>query len=72
MEKKITKIKTRATQWKERSDEIDELKKIFYEFLKNTIASKENRIVAQPILYKRYDTDEYFTLDSLTGYGGQT
>ena len=59
-------------EWNNRSDEILELKKIFYEFIKNTVSTKENNIKAELILYERNETDEYYTLDSLTGYGNQT
>ena len=39
---KLSKIKERALHWNNRSDEILELKKIFYEFLKNLVSSREN------------------------------
>ena len=38
---KITKINDRAAQWNKRSDEIEELKKIFFEFLKNSTERRE-------------------------------
>lgn len=38
---KSTKIHDRAIMWKKRSDEIEELKKIFFEFLKNSCERKE-------------------------------
>ena len=69
---KMSKVRERAAQWKMHSDEVLELKKIFYEFLKNTVASKEKGSKAQLTLYERYDTDEYFTLDSLIGLGAQS
>ena len=38
---KMSKIKARALLWNETSDEIDELKKIFFEFLKNLCEAKK-------------------------------
>ena len=67
---KMSKIKHRAIQWGNRSDEVLELKKIFYEFIKKLVESKEHSNKTQLTLYERYDTDEYYTLDNLIGYGG--
>ena len=67
---KMSKIKNRAIQWNNRSDEVLELKKIFYEFIKKLVESKENSNKTELTLYERYDTDEYYTLDNLIGLGG--
>ena len=67
---KMSKIKHRAIQWANRSDEVLELKKIFYEFIKKLVESKEHSNKTELTLYERYDTDEYYTLDNLIGYGG--
>lgn len=66
----MSKIKNRAVQWANRSDEVLELKKIFYEFIKKLVESREHSNKTELTLYERYDTDEYYTLDNLIGYGG--
>ena len=66
----MQKIKDRAIHWNNRSDEILELKKIFFEFIKTITSTRENKNRTRLTLYERYDTDEYFTLDGLLGIGG--
>ena len=67
---KMSKIRERAINWNNISDEILELKKIFYEFIKKLVESREHSNKTELTLYERYDTDEYYTLDNLIGYGG--
>ena len=69
---KISKIRERAIHWNNISDEILELKKIFYEFIKSIVTPRKNNADNRMILYERHDGDERYTLDSLLGIGGQS
>ena len=69
---KMSKIRERAINWNNISDEILELKKIFYEFIKSIVTPRKNSADNKMILYERNDEDEHYTLDSLLGIGGQS
>ena len=69
---KMSKIRERAINWNNISDEILELKKIFYEFIKSIVTPRKNSADNRMIIYERHDEDEHYTLDSLLGVGGQS
>ena len=69
---KMSKIRERAINWNNISDEILELKKIFYEFIKSIVTPRKNSADNRMILYERHGGDEHYTLDSLLGVGGQS
>ena len=60
---KLSKIKARALLWNNKSDEIEELKKIFFEFLKKLCEAKTDNLLNKPILIERLENDEVYSLD---------
>ena len=48
--------------WNKRSDEIEELKKIFFEFLKNSCEKRESGVAYRPTEYERHEEEEEFTV----------
>ena len=64
---KLSKIKARALLWNGKSDEIEELKKIFFEFLKKLCEAKTDNLLNKPKLIERLENEEVYSLDSILG-----
>ena len=66
--KQSNKVYRRAARWKKRIDEIDELKKIFYQFLMEASFDTKNNIqmLNKMKVYHRYEPENaIFTMDDL-------
>lgn len=65
---KSHKLNDRAARWNKKSDEIEELKKIFFEFLKNATERQTGYVYGKPIVYERSPDEEFHTIANITNH----